>query len=463
MPTLARSYATAGAALIGAGVLSTIPITSLAPESRQARLDMDLVAVVQRCTDSAAPALCSPSPGPQSATTFTPAANITNMFNIPANLFIALANTPFNLFNALGSGDVALGSESDGGPNFQPTYEGITLTQPAGNVVGLGANLNYGGSWWVYSPTNILGTDSADVPRYQALTNVLIPFPALSVPLGNILAAAAASQLPMNSGCTGTGPGSCDDPNAILSKMFDFSHVGALFSPQGYTFPSVREGISCSEDGQCYVKDPEGSELPWSGQTVKLDLSAPFTSVYASLTETPDFSSVQPVTPEFATASLASLGRGLNTAYNPIVPGTQCAICAPLVPNPDGDPVPGPVFEDPGTADAPTQTVAVEARAAESAYPIEDLDEPAGAARPDNDVEPLSAEPKHRSTSAFGETMNRVRDKVNASISKISDGFATSGFKNSESTRSSSSATNIGESSADSKKSGTEPGSGSGG
>ncbi|PRC56396.1 hypothetical protein C6A85_38830, partial [Mycobacterium sp. ITM-2017-0098] len=85
--------------------------------------------------------------------------------------------------------------------------------------------LRYTGSWWLYSQTNILGTDPADPSRYQAITNVLVPFPALSVPLGNMFAAIAASQLPMDVNCTGTGVGACDDPSAILSKMFDLSRI----------------------------------------------------------------------------------------------------------------------------------------------------------------------------------------------------------------------------------------------
>ena len=464
MPTTARPYVTAGVALVGASVISASAVVAPGPESRQMRLDVDLVAAVESCAKAESTPLCSGVPGAQSATPFTPAADSTNMFNIPANLFIALANTPFNLFTALGDGNVQLGSEPDGGASFQPTYEGITLAQPAGNVVGLGADLKYGGSWWVYSPTNSLGTDTADVPRYQALTNVLVPFPALSVPLGNILAAVAASQLPMNSGCTGTGPGACDDPNAILSKMFDLRHINALFSPQGYTFPTVKEGVSCSEDGQCYVKDPDGNELPWSGQNVKLDPSTPFTSSYDSLTETPDFSSIRPVTPEFATASVTSLGNGLNTAYNPFVLGTQCGICAPLVPNPDDEPVPGPVFEDPDTtATAEPLAASEQVELSESDDLTETLSESAvTAAGDDDDPQPDTKGPKHRKPSAASITMRQVQDKITTGISRLSDSFMNPGSKSSESADSSSSSNDAAsDSNTVSAKDDSESGSGS--
>lgn len=434
MRTSARSYVTAGVALMGAGVISATPVTSQL-DLRMASYDVNLVAATQSCAAGSSSALCAEPTGLPTAAPFVSTTDSTNMFNIPANLFIALANTPYNLFTALGDGNVALGGEPDGGPSFQPTYEGITLTQPDGNVVGLGADLYYGGSWWVYSPTNILGTDTADVPRYQALANVLVPFPALSVPLGNMFAAIAASQLPMNSGCTGTGPGACDDPNAILSKMFDLRHIGALFSPEGYTFPETREGVSCSADGQCYVKDPDGQEVPWSGETVKLDPTTPFTSFYDSLTGTPDYSQIKPVTPELIAASLTSLGRGLNTAFNPFVLGTQCSLCAPFVPNPDNKPIPGPVFEDPDTTPTTTATLAAETTDTPQspATTDETTKAPATAASVSeastteapatDDGAATSKGPKHRKPTATSEAVKQVRDSFNASVSKLSDSF----------------------------------------
>ncbi len=437
MRTSARSYVTAGVALMGAGVISATPVTSQL-DLRMANYDVNLVAATQSCAAGSSSALCAEPTALPTAAPAVSTTDSTNMFNIPANLFIALANTPYNLFTALGDGNVHLGGEPDGGPSFQPTYQGITLTQPDGNVVGLGADLYYGGSWWVYSPTNILGTDTADVPRYQALANVLVPFPALSVPLGNMFAAIAASQLPMNSGCTGTGPGACDDPTAILSKMFDLRHIGALFSPEGYTFPVTREGVTCSAEGQCYVKDPDGQEVPWSGETVKLDPTTPFTSFYNSLTGTPDYSQIKPVTPELITASLTSLGRGLNTAFNPFVLGTQCSLCAPFVPNPDNKPIPGPVFEDPDSTPTTTSTLAAASTATTDKSSTDKATTPlaapavteapvtatpaADAASTDDDAG-ASKGPKHRKPTATSDAVKQVRDSINASVTKVTDSF----------------------------------------
>ena len=248
MRSAARTYVTAGVALVGAGVISANPVTNPQLLQHQFNIDVALVAATLSCGPGEAGALCGPTDvsSPASSTsTFTPTADSTNVLNIPANLFIALANVPYNVLFAMGEGNVQLGSDPEGDFSFQPTYEGVTLTQPDGNIVGLGRNLRYTGNWWLYSQTNILGTDPADPSRYQAITNILVPFPALSVPLGNMFAAIAASQLPMDVGCSGTGPGACDNVGGILSKMFDLRHVAAMFSPEGYTFPTTRAPITC--------------------------------------------------------------------------------------------------------------------------------------------------------------------------------------------------------------------------
>lgn len=458
MPTAARTYVTAGVALVGAGVISATPIAT-PQQLRTASFEVGLVAATQTCTTDAS-ALCQEPAAPAAVTPITSTADSTNVFNIPANLFIALANTPYNFFTALGEGNVEYGSEPNSEFSFQPTFEGVTLTQPEGSVAGLGRNLRYTGSWWLYSQTNILGTDPADPSRYQAITNILVPFPALSVPLGNMFAAVAASQLPMDVGCTGTGVGSCDHPEAILSKMFDLRHVVDLFSPEGYTFPETRAGITCSEDGQCYVKDEDGPEVPWSGENVKLDASAPFTSFYNSLTKTPEAGDFKPVTPELVTGSLTSLANGVNTAFNPFVLGTQCTICAPFVPNPENKPVPGPVFEDPDTAASPTAVAAATETTEETpatATGTELDDAAAGKA-------PVSSGPKHRKPTATSEALKNVRESINSTISKVTDGLKKPSSTNDDKSGSSSDAkkpSSTGDksaSSSESKKSGATSG-----
>ncbi|AFM17671.1 hypothetical protein Mycch_2911 [Mycolicibacterium chubuense NBB4] len=470
MSTTTRSYVTAGVALVGASIISATPITTLQPEFRSASYDVDLVAATQTCGAGSSSALCGTPTAATAPQTFGTAGS-TNVLNIPANLAIALANTPYNLLNALGEGNVALGSQPDGGFSFQPTYDGVSLTQH--DVVGLGAALSYGGSWWLYSPTNILGTDAADPGKYEALTNVLVPFPALSVPLGNMFAAIAASQLPMDTGCTGTGPGACDHPEAILGKSMDFRNIAALFSPEGYTFPETRGGITCNSTGQCYVKDVNGAEVPWSGQTVKLDPTTPFTSFYDSLTGTPDVSQIKPVTPQLLTSTFTSLSHGAATAFNPFVLGTQCPLCAAFVPNPENKPVPGPVFTDPN-APATTETTtpaATDASVKQVAAPSTTTDQADSTTAPAPQADTPKADsspsdtatttgPKHRKPSTLSDSVSRVRDSINTGVGKISGGFTNKSDSASSDSPTRSSSTTSSGSDSGSKKSG---GSGSGG
>ena len=66
MRTTARSYVTAGVALMGAGVISATPVTpNLDPQ--MASYDVGLVAATQSCAAGSASALCAPAPGLPSA------------------------------------------------------------------------------------------------------------------------------------------------------------------------------------------------------------------------------------------------------------------------------------------------------------------------------------------------------------------------------------------------------------
>ncbi|WNG86465.1 hypothetical protein C6A87_021880 [Mycobacterium sp. ITM-2016-00317] len=380
---LRRSFVSVGIALLGAGAIAVAPVAAPPAQVRAAGIDVTLTAAatVESCAPTAT-ALCEPADGAHSPaqTAEVRAEAAPSIFNIPANLFIALANVPYNFFNALGQGDVNLGDRSDSGFAFVNSRDGVDLNQT--EVVGLTADLEYGGSWWVYHPFNVLGTDAADIARYQSLVNVLLPFPALSVGLGNILATVAASQLPMDVGCTGLNTGGCDRPGQLLSKMFNLGHIVELFSPGGYTFPEVENPITCTTDGLCDIKDPDGETESWSKQNSRLDIGAPFQNFFESLTETPDFSRIKLPSLTMIVNTITGFIRGLNTAFNPFVLGTQCGLCSALIPVPPGATRPGPT--NPGTeipgmpgTEEPTTEPTIEPtieRSAETKAPSRDED-----------------------------------------------------------------------------------------
>ncbi len=207
MPSV-RPFVTAGVALVGASVIAVSPVTPSQLQIRTVGMDVNLVAAsTGDLCEGVVGRLCEAAASEQESIPFTAAdvAAAPSMFNIPANLFIALANVPYNFFNALGQGDVNLGDLPDSGFSFVNSREGVDLDQT--EVVGLTADLEYGGSWWMYHPFNVLGTDSADIARYQSLVNVLLPFPALSAGLVNISSTTGSDDSATNSDSGSTSGG----------------------------------------------------------------------------------------------------------------------------------------------------------------------------------------------------------------------------------------------------------------
>lgn len=306
MQSAVRSYVTAGAVpVVAAGLVAMTSISPVAPRALETRV----ADVAPRLTASVA--------------------------NILPNLIYDIVNIPANELIALGQGTVPLG-DNNNQFSFTPSYNGVNLYQTG--VSGFTADFTYAGNWWVIHPTNVLGTDPGDIPRYQSIVNVLLPIPSLSVPLGNAITAILASQLPMNVGCTETNAGGCNDPFAILGDMFHLERIFQMFTPQGYTFPVTRNPVTCDDQGHCNWADPNGPEVPWSGQTVKISLNpfAPVTpdvinpaaSFLNSLMQEP--TGLTPIPNPVTT--FANLGKALFDTFNPFVPLTQCTFCQPFVP-----------------------------------------------------------------------------------------------------------------------------------
>jgi hypothetical protein len=256
MHAAVRPYVTAGAALVGASVIAITPIAR-PTDTHIANLAMRLAA------DSIA--------------------------NIPANLIDAIANIPANEIQGIQEFAQAMGPVASGGA----------------------------GSWWVVTPTNVLGWDPANPTMLKTFVNMLVPFPALSVPLGDQLNVIAAAELPMSAGCSELTATGCPNPLGILSKMFTVP-LWQFFTPPGYTFPTVINPI-------------DGQPVAWSGQTFLLDPLATISSVVNSLMAPP--SGIKTVSPQQVVTSLTNLFASLNVAFNPFVPGTACTICQPFVPS----------------------------------------------------------------------------------------------------------------------------------
>ncbi|MDT5197548.1 MAG: hypothetical protein QOH20_4302, partial [Mycobacterium sp.] len=125
------------------------------------------------------------------------------------------------------------------------------LSVPANEVKalhGLADSLVASGNWFVLTPTNVFGWDTANPEMLKQLVNVLLPFPAISVPLGDALNVIAEAELPMNANCTLE----CPDVYPLLKGFFQVPLTQLI---SGYTFPTVINPVG-------------GYEEEWSGETV---------------------------------------------------------------------------------------------------------------------------------------------------------------------------------------------------
>ena len=176
------------------------------------------------------------------------------------------------------------------------------------------------GSWWVYTPTNVLGYDPADPPKITAVTNLLIPFKPLSNALGEHVSWWAKANLPMDAGCTGTAPPTCQDANSIVSKMF-LAPIWDLVS--GYTFPELNNPVN-EEEGAAGEEIPgqTGDPVPWSGESVQLNPWDPVYNTLNYLFAPPEQNRPEPITFTEVVESVVRFGKAVWLDFNPFVPGS---------------------------------------------------------------------------------------------------------------------------------------------
>ncbi|RZT15696.1 hypothetical protein EV589_3849 [Mycobacterium sp. BK558] len=226
MHTALRPYATAGIALVGAGLIAISPATTT-PH-----------ATVVRDADVALTA---------------------SLANVPANAFIAALNTPANLVFGI-----------------QRFADSMAAS----------------GSWEVSHPDNVWGWDPANPEMLEGFVDMLVPFPALSRPLGEHMNWWAAANLPMYAGCAFE----CSDPIGMLKSMFTVP-MWKFYSDDGYTFGEV-------------INPVDGKPTEWSEKTIRLDRFEVIKSVANYFTGEPEV--FRPVTMyDFVTAG-ANLAAALQ-------------------------------------------------------------------------------------------------------------------------------------------------------
>lgn len=290
MSAAVRSCFTAGVALVGAGVVTA---AGLVPPLQQSETQ-----VVQRAVSLAAAVGSSCSSynidgcdiwAPQSYTPVVYDPNAGAWRNVPANLVNAALSIPRALVDGLN--DLSYGFE-------------VT------------------GSWWVYTPTNVLGFDPADPPKVSALLNLLIPFKPLSQTLGEGLTWWARANLTMNEGCTGTAGPVCQDPNALLATMFLVPNTTLI---NGFKFPFITDPVSPLEGsmGNPLPADYPGNidrVVPWSEAYVQLNPLDPEYAVLNYLKADPATNRPEPITFPEVTAALTRFVKASRLDFYPFVP-----------------------------------------------------------------------------------------------------------------------------------------------
>ncbi len=194
----------------------------------------------------------------------------------------ALLNVPVNLF------DMALSV---------PAWELQAMNRLADAMIGTG-------SWQVWGPTNVFGLDEWDPPKLAGVIDMTMPVQPFSSVLGDQINWWAKANAPMTADCAAT-PGACPDFGAAASGYLKVA-ASKLFD--GYQFPTVTNPFTLQQTS-------------WSGQYIKLDPGAAFTSLWNYLTSEPTGVQTAPIG-DYFTLPL-KLATSVFNAYYPFVQNSE--------------------------------------------------------------------------------------------------------------------------------------------
>jgi hypothetical protein len=319
MPAVpARPYVIAGAALAAASLVAVTPLAPRLPE-------LPVVSMATRLVDA------------------------DSILNVPINLFDDIVNIPYNEVQAIDS---------------------------------FAESLLFSGTWADFSSANLWGEDPGDPGHFEAVVNMLVPFPALSgmgageydwtAGLGQQLVGLLNAELPVSASCdaetcmpiTPTSPitGSTGlDPDLWLAEILTGQEKfplidnwfqvplsqlesGYTFGPNdpGYVDPS---GPANSLYNLLGTQTVDGQNLmPWdtavTGTTYQLNLSGPFDNFFNSLMAPPSTDGILgtgielPTGTEF-TQALQALLASVVVAFDYYTPGSpfcsgDCSIITDL-------------------------------------------------------------------------------------------------------------------------------------
>ncbi len=194
----------------------------------------------------------------------------------------ALLNVPVNMLNMVLS---------------MPAWEIQAMNRLADAMIGTG-------SWQVWGPTNVFGFDEWDPPKLAGVLDMMMPVQPFSSVLGDQVNWWAKANFPMNAGCA-AAPGACPDFGALLNNTLK---VPLSKLTTGYQFPAVTNPFTLQPTS-------------WSGQTVKLDPGAAFSSLWNYLTSEPTGVQTAPIGDYFTIPF--KLAKSVFDAFYPFVQNSE--------------------------------------------------------------------------------------------------------------------------------------------
>lgn len=194
----------------------------------------------------------------------------------------ALMNVPVNMLNMMLS---------------MPAWEVRAMNRLADAMIGTG-------SWQVWGPNNVFGFDEWDPPKLAGVIDMMMPVQPFSSVLGDQINWWSKANFPMNAGCAAAS-GACPDFGALLNSTLK---VPLSKLTGGYQFPAVTNPFTLQPTS-------------WSGQYVKLDPGAAFTSLWNYLSSDPTGVQTVPIGDYFTVPF--KLAKSVFDAFYPFVQNSE--------------------------------------------------------------------------------------------------------------------------------------------
>ena len=341
MHASARPCAIAGSALLTSGMLAVMPTVQPAG-LRVDNMDVRLVDAGSLLTDVTG-ALGNLDPLtslgglslPDLGSLDLGGLNLGGIENIPYNLFADIVNIPANEITALGTYAAALGPAGEStvadvpgllqtvdlpvgaGGAMEPVIEGAVGPGGAWEPLGIAGT----GSWYMESIGNTWGWDDGNFAQVDAISNLLVPFPAFSTAVADEVQVLTQSEIV--DGAANNCEFECANVLGWFGSWFNTPLTQLL---SGFSFGNIVEDTVGSNSTTGVVNIP--GDTIWSPSvfgsptTVVLNPLLPFESLADNLTGSPASNPIEMPNVETLFTNLGNVSTDFQTDFNPFETGS---------------------------------------------------------------------------------------------------------------------------------------------